>query len=89
MPVTMTIPPELQLPAVTERSAYLIIVEALGAVQPSDEVGLAMCVSNGQLTIDIDGVAVRRTVALEDRVGAAGGTLLVKDRHQRAVLPCG
>jgi signal transduction histidine kinase len=89
VPVTMTIPPELQLPAVTERSAYLIIVEALGAVQPSDEVGLAMCVSNGQLTIDIDGVAVRRTVALEDRVGAAGGTLLVNDRHQRAVLPCG
>lgn len=44
--------------------------------------------TNDALIVDIDGVAVRRPVHLEDLVGAAGGTLQVNDRHLRAELPC-
>jgi signal transduction histidine kinase len=88
-PVNMSLPPDLRLPAATERSAYLVVVEALGAVERGDQVALAMHVTDGRLTIDIDGLTMRRTIELDDRVGAAGGTLQVGDRHLRAVLPCG
>ena len=88
-PVSMSFPPDLHLPASAEGPAYLVVAEALGAAGRGDEVALAMHVTDECLTIDIEGVAIGRKVALEDRVGAAGGTLTVTDRHLRAVLPCG
>ena len=60
-----------------------------GAAEPGDDVVIAMRMSDQSLSIGIDGVAMSGTVDLEDRVGAAGGTLRVHDRHLRAVLPCG
>jgi signal transduction histidine kinase len=81
--------PEVRLPAVTERTAYLVVVHVLDAAQPDYEVAIAIRLSDRGLMVGIDGVALTRTVDLDDRVRAAGGTLRVNDRHVQAVLPCG
>ena len=87
-PVEVTCLPEERLPAATERAAYLIVVDVLAATEAADEATIAIRRTNDALIVDIDGVAVRRPVHLEDLVGAAGGTLQVNDRHLRAELPC-
>lgn len=89
VPVEMSGIPGARLPAVTERAAYLVVVQVLGTAEPGNEVAITIWVSEGSLTINIDGVAMARTVELEDRVRVAGGTLRVNDRHVQAVLPCG
>ena len=85
----MSFPLDLRLPAAVERTAYLIVVRGAGRGRDAaDEVALAMRVSDECLAIDIDGVAIGRTVALEDRVEAAGGELAPDDQHLHVVLPC-
>jgi signal transduction histidine kinase len=88
VPVAMSSFPEVRLPASMERAAYLAVAHVLGAAELGDEVTIAAQVSDEDLTIVIDGVDLRRKVELADRVGAAGGTLQVNDRHVQVVLPC-
>ena len=72
-----------------ESAAYFLVAETLRLV-PTGELAVDARVREGRLVLDVraetelSGTLIR----LEDRVGAAGGTLSAWPRHLHAEFPC-
>ena len=76
-------------PAV-ESAAYFLIDEVL-RLAPAGDVIVDTTSRDGRLIVDLSATAEfpRLPVRVEDRVGAAGGTVVGSASRIRAELPCG
>lgn len=80
--------PGARLPATVERTAYLVVTEALAA-SGAGPVLVNVDLREDVLVVGIGGVPDEPTEYLADRVGAAGGSLTYGSGTIRAEIPCG
>ena len=94
LPVELTELPAGRLSPGVERTAYVVVDEAIQDAAGRRATWLAVRVAQHPerlvVTTDDDGPPrIARLVHLADRVGALGGSLLVGETQLRAELPCG
>lgn len=89
-PVDLDELPDDRFPAVVERTAFVVVAEAIDAASAADVRGLRVRVlrSDGCLVVQIEGLGML-SEQVADRVGAIGGRLETEERAVRAELPCG
>jgi signal transduction histidine kinase len=84
--LTTNLHPERRLPPEVELAAYALVAEAAAGAR--GQVRASVCLSNGSLvTIVDDAPWSGGVVRIEDRVGAAGGTVTRSGTRLEAVLP--
>jgi signal transduction histidine kinase len=78
--------PERRFAAAVESAAYFAASEALRLTD--GEVTVDACAGNGSLSLAIDAVIGPDVTAIEDRVGAAGGTVATRSGRLLVEMPC-
>ena len=86
MRLSVQLPPGRRFPAEMESAAYLVVAEA--AARGDEVVGVTVVEHDGSLAVSVEGaVWGGRLAAVEDRVGAVGGSITVVGRRLEASLP--
>jgi signal transduction histidine kinase len=91
VPVEVDHVPDERLPSLVERTAFVVIADAVGAAARlgADHVVLRVAREADRLTVDVRGAGSGPLLHLADRVGAVGGQLHIDQQGLRAELPCG
>jgi signal transduction histidine kinase len=82
--------PDGRFAAPVESAAYFVVAEALRR-GPNGDVAIDARREGDRLVVEVrtEAELTGEPIAIEDRVGALGGTLIADVRHLRAELPCG
>jgi signal transduction histidine kinase len=93
LPVEICPAEDRRYPAPVETAAYFVVAEAVDDAVHRNAAQAAVSVvhNDGRLIITVDDSGCNRTssmVALADRIGALGGTLVVEPTIVRAEIPC-
>lgn len=79
--------PSRRYPALAERTAYLVVAEAIASAHDSDHVAVSAHEDGDLVVITVPALETAQHVA--DRVGAAGGRMVEFDGLTQVELPCG
>ena len=79
--------PSRRYPALVERTAYLVVAEAIASANDTDHVAVSAHEDGERLVITVPGLGEALHIA--DRVGAAGGRMVDLEGLTRVELPCG
>ena len=79
--------PSRRYPALVERTAYLVVTEAIASAHDTDHVAVSAHEDGDLVVITVPPLETAQHVA--DRVGAAGGRMIELDGLTRVELPCG
>lgn len=85
--LSVTTVPPARLPDLTERTAYLVVLDTL--LRATAAVVLAAQLADGMLVLELDCSPPPADSLLYDRVAAAGGTLTAETDRMVVRIPCG
>jgi signal transduction histidine kinase len=93
LPVEIRRVDQRRYPAPVETAAYFSVAEAVddAARRDADHAAVSVVHGDGRLVVTVEDSGSERTaamVALADRVGALGGSLVVEPTFLRAEIPC-
>jgi signal transduction histidine kinase len=93
LPVEVLATADRRYPAPVETAAYFLVLEAVNdaARRNADSASVTVAHIDGRLVVTVEDDGSDRTspmVALADRVGALGGSLVVEQTMCRAEIPC-
>ena len=91
IPVEVSDSPEERLPEAVERTAFVVVSEAVAAAERagSSHVDIRAVSDDGRLVVEVAGAGPGPFVHIADRVGAVGGDISLDAELLRVEIPCG
>jgi signal transduction histidine kinase len=90
LPVEVCEQLDVRLPSSVERTAYVVVRDAVAVAQAIGSPGVNVLLTEvaGDLVVEVLGAGPGPFVSVEDRVAGAGGHVVVGPDRLRAVIPC-
>jgi signal transduction histidine kinase len=90
LPVELREVPRVRLPMGVERTAYVVVRDAVTAAASagSEHVTVSVMVVDDDVVVEVTGLPQEPVVTIEDRVAGVGGHVEMGDCLLRAVIPC-